>query len=67
MTDEEDTETDTVTLPVHCQGCGLTVDLTYRPDGYKTGAWSCPRCNRLQRIDLEGRIVRAVARKELPT
>jgi hypothetical protein len=35
------------------------VTLTYRSDGYRTGAWSCPYddCRHVQKIDLAGPIV----------
>jgi hypothetical protein len=63
----EPTQTDPepVTLPIRCQWCGRDVALTYRPhDHYRTGAWSCPygNCQRIQKIDLKGSIVRVVAR-----
>jgi hypothetical protein len=58
----EPDETNVATVPLYCQGCGIAVTLIYRPDGVRTGAWSCPRCNRIQKIDLPGVIVRVVAR-----
>ena len=70
MPDDTDPDRAEVTLDLHCQRCGQTVTLTYTPtDRYRTGAWSCPNtaCGYLQKIDLEGSIVRVTARTQLPT
>ena len=58
-----DSQPPTVTLPLHCQACGLPVNLTYQPaDAYRNCAWACPRCQRLQRIALMGAIVHVLPR-----
>jgi hypothetical protein len=54
-----------VTLPLRCQWCGKDVALTYQPTNqYRSGAWSCPywACQKIQKIDLQGSIVRVVVR-----
>lgn len=50
------------TVRLDCGKCLRPVALTYRPDGYHTGAWSCPYedCGKIQKIDLPGAIVYVV-------
>jgi hypothetical protein len=65
MPDQQDDEPDTISLPLRCQWCGRDVALTYQPGGiYRTSAWSCPywACQKVQKIDLQGSIVRVVTR-----
>ena len=62
-----ETDPEAVTLSIRCLWCGKDVALAYRPaDKYRTGAWSCPHweCGKVQKIDLQGSIVRVVARDE---
>lgn len=63
--DQSASDPEPITLPLRCQWCGQPVTLMYRPTNqYRTGAWSCPysACQKIQKIDLQGSIVRVVTR-----
>ena len=63
--DRSDSDAEIVELPLRCHWCGQDVLLIYRSaDLFRTGAWACPSvaCQKVQKIDLAGLIVRVVAR-----